>query len=67
MDKRMVLPLIFGLLVVAAIGAYAWLFLILPIPVVFKLLIGAVVVALTAAMIYVIIQRNQELKQEGQG
>jgi uncharacterized membrane protein YfcA len=65
MDKRIILPAFFGLLTVILIGAYASQFLFFPIPaVIIKLLIGGIVAALAAAMFYVIIQRNREIKEE---
>ena len=64
MDKRMIAPTIFAALALLAGAAYASIFLIIPIPVFFKLVVAAVILSVTGAMIYVIIQRKKELKEE---
>lgn len=64
MDKRIIVPALFGLLTLGVIGGYASLFLIIPLPLAVKIAVGAAVAALAAAMVYVIIQRSRELKEE---
>jgi Kef-type K+ transport system membrane component KefB len=64
MDKRMIVPALFGILFIVAVAAYASLFLLIPFPPVVKLIIGLVVAALAISMGYLIIQRNRELKEE---
>lgn len=60
----MIAPIFFGLLTILAIAGYAVVFLWLPIPFFFKILIGAGVAALAGAMIYVLIQRTREMEEE---
>ncbi len=64
MDRRIILPALFGILTIAAIAAYASVFLILPLPIFVKFIIAALFTAIAAAMAYVIVQRTKELKEE---
>ena len=64
MDKRIIMPAVCALIVLLLAAAYASLFLMVPVPPLFKGLIGIVLAALAAALIYVILQRNNELKDE---
>lgn len=64
MRKAMIAPILFGLLTIIIIAGYISVVLILPVPLIFKILAGVVVVAITSAMIYVLIQRNKEIKEE---
>ena len=64
MDRRIILPALFGVLTVVVIAAYASVFLILPLPAVVKFAVAALFTAIAAAMAYVIIQRTKELKEE---
>ena len=60
------MPTVFGVLFILLIIGYSMIFLLFPIPLVIKIAIGAVTAALAAAMVYVIIQRKQELEKENQ-
>lgn len=60
----MIAPIFFGLLTVLAIAGYAAVFLWLPIPFFFKILIGGAVAALAGTMIYALIQRKREMEEE---
>jgi hypothetical protein len=64
MDKRIIAPAIFGTLALLVGAAYASVFLIFPIPLFFKVIIAAGILTLAGAMVYVIIQRKKELKEE---
>jgi hypothetical protein len=46
------------------VAGYVWLIVLFPLPLMIKIIAGVVVVALTAAMVYVLVQRNTELKKE---
>jgi len=62
--KEMVFPILFACLTLAIVVGYVWLIVLFPLPLFIKLIAGALVVALTAAMVYVLVQRNTELKKE---
>lgn len=64
MEKRIIAPAIFALLTLLMGAAYASVFLILPIPLFFKLIVAAGILIVAGAMVYVIIQRKKELKEE---
>ena len=64
MDKRLIAPAIFGTLAILFGAAYASVFLILPIPLFFKLMVAAGILTVAGAMVHVIIQRKRELKEE---
>lgn len=64
MDTRLITPALFSLLFVLLIGGYAAVFLLVDIPLVVKVAVGAVALALAATMVYVLNQRRVELKQE---
>ena len=64
MKKTMWAPIIFAALSVIVVIGYAAIFLYLPIPMVFKVIIALVVLALVIAMGYVLVQRNRELEEE---
>jgi pilus assembly protein TadC len=64
MDKRIIAPAIFAGLAVLIGTAYASVFLILPIPLFFKVIVAAGILTVAGAMVYVIIQRKRELKEE---
>lgn len=63
-DTRMIAPTVFGILVVLFGAAYASIFLILPIPLVFKVLVAAAITGAGGTMVYVILQRKRELIEE---
>lgn len=64
MHKSMVMPIVFGTLAVLFAAGYAAIFFIIPVPVFVKVIVALILTALAAAMIYVLVQRNRELKQE---
>lgn len=64
MDRRMIAPVAFGLLFVVIVAGYAAVFFLVPIPLVFKVVIGLAVAGVAAAMVYVLRQRWAELKEE---
>ena len=64
MKKAMIAPIIFGVLVVLVASGYVGVILLFPVPLVVKVLAGAVIVTLGAAMAYVLVQRNREMKEE---
>lgn len=64
MKKAMIAPIIFGILVVLVASGYVGVILLFPVPLVVKVLAGAVIVTLGAAMAYVLVQRNREMKEE---
>lgn len=64
MHKSMIMPIVFGTLVMLFAAGYAVIFFIIPVPVFVKVIVALILTALAAAMIYVLIQRNRELKQE---
>jgi len=65
MKKEVILTVIFGILALVFIIIYAFSFFITNIPLMIKLLIFAVLLTVFSAMVYVIIQRINEIKQEG--
>lgn len=64
-QRGIVLPALFALLFVVIAAAYGAVFLILPIPQMFKIIIAVAVGAIAVAMVYVVIQRNREIREEG--
>jgi len=64
MRTSMVMPLVFGVIFIIIIAAYALLLFLIPLPLFIKLLIGLVVLGIASAMVYVLIQRSRELKEE---
>lgn len=64
MKKAMIAPIIFAVLTMLCIVGYAALFLWIPIPIFFKVVIAVVVLSLIIAMGYVVAERNRELKEE---
>lgn len=64
MDRRMLMPILFGLLFILVTGLYASVFIIVPFPLVVKVIITLVVAAFAITMIYLIVQRSREIKEE---
>lgn len=64
MRKAMIMPIFFGLIVIGAAAGYTVIFFIAPIPLIFKIIIAVAETALAVAMIYILIQRNREIKEE---
>ncbi len=60
----MLMPILFGLLFIATISAYASIFIIVPFPLFIKVIIGLIVAAFAVAMVYLIVQRSKEIKKE---
>ncbi len=64
MKKEMIMPSVFGGLFILVVLGYGAIFLYVPIPLLVKLVIGALVIIIAMAMLYVILQRNRELEEE---
>lgn len=64
MDKRILAPAIFGALALLFGTAYVSVILLFPIPLFIKVIIAAGILTLAGAMVYVILQRKKELKEE---
>jgi 4-hydroxybenzoate polyprenyltransferase len=64
MRKTMIMPIVFGTLTILVAVGYALIITLIPIPLFVKIIIALILTALIIAMIYVLIQRNKELKQE---
>lgn len=62
----MIAPIIFAFLSIAVVIGYAAVFLYLPIPMVLKVIIALIVLAVIVAMGYVLVQRGKELEEEDQ-
>ena len=62
--KKMILPAIFTLLYLAFIVVYALLILVSATPLLWKILIGGLILATAPVMVYVFIQRYREMKEE---
>ena len=64
MDTRMIAPGLFALLVILFLSGYVAVFLLVPIPLWIKLLFGLILASFMAAIVYVLVQRARELKEE---
>lgn len=64
MKKTMIAPILFAFLTMVVVIGYAAIFLYLPFPMVVKVIIALIVLALVVAMGYVLVQRNKELDEE---
>ncbi len=64
MRKKMIMPVVFGVLFVMVLIGYGMLFFLVPIPIFVKLVIGLIIILIAASMFYVLIQRNRELREE---
>ena len=62
--KKLILPAIFALLYIGFIVVYALLILVSATPLLWKILIGGLILATAPVMVYVFIQRARELKEE---
>lgn len=62
--KKMIWPAIFAFLFLAFIVMYALLILVSATPLLWKILIGGLILASAPVMIYVLIQRYREMKEE---
>ncbi len=64
MKKKMIAPILFAFLTIVFILGYAAIFLYLPIPMVFKVVVALVVLSLVVTLGYLLMQRNKELEEE---
>ena len=64
MKETMTLPILFGIIFIVLVGCYGAVFFIIPIPLVFKLVVGVVMTVIAGAMVYVIIERKREMQEE---
>ncbi len=64
MRKKMIMPVVFGVLFVMVLIGYGMLFFLVPIPIFIKLVIGLIIILIAASMFYVLMQRNRELGEE---
>ncbi|TVQ28462.1 MAG: hypothetical protein EA383_00445 [Spirochaetaceae bacterium] len=64
MDTRMIAPGFFALLAILILAGYAAVFLLVPIPLWIKVLFGLILGSFMAAIVYVLVQRARELKEE---
>ncbi len=64
MRKKMIMPVVFGVLFVMVLIGYGMLFFLVPIPIFVKLVIGLIIILIAASMFYVLMQRNRELGEE---
>lgn len=62
--KELILPIVFSVLFIAGVTAYASVFIWLGVPLIFKILIYLFVAALIIVMVYLLWQRNQEIQKE---
>lgn len=62
--KTMIMPILFGVIIILVALGYGAIFIYLPIPIIFKIVIAIVETSIAGAMVYVLIQRNKELKEE---
>jgi len=62
--KAMIMPIIFSALFVLVIALYSLIFFIINIPLFVKVIIFIVITGIAATMIYLLLQRNRELKEE---
>lgn len=66
MKKAMIAPVVFAVLTMLFVIGYAAVLLWIPLPLVVKLGIALIVLALIVAMGYVVIERSREIKKEEQ-
>jgi heme A synthase len=64
MKKAMIAPIIFAVLTMVCVLGYAAVFLWIPLPLVVKVGIALVVLALIVAMAYVVVERSREIDKE---
>lgn len=64
MKKAMIMPIIFATLLVVCVSLYALIFFIIELPLLVKIIIILVIAGVAVTMIYLLIQRNNELKEE---
>ena len=60
----MIMPIVFSIVFVCAIGLYSLIFFLLHIPIFVKVIIAFVIIGFAIVMVYLLIQRNKELKEE---
>ncbi len=64
MNKEFMYSALFGGLFIAVMVGYGVLFFLVPIPNLFKIIIGIVVILLSYTMFKVILQRRDEIREE---
>ncbi len=64
MNRKKTLPVIFGVLMVLVLIAYGIVYMVMPIPFPVKLLIGLPVLGMSAALVYLVFERNKEIDEE---
>lgn len=64
MNKEFMYSALFGGLFIAVLVGYGVLFFLVPIPSLFKIIIGIVVILLSYTMFKVILQRRDEIREE---
>lgn len=64
MEKRIIVPALFGIFSIIFIAVYASVLISVPMPVFYKILAVSVVFAVAAALVFLINQRIGELKEE---
>ena len=62
--KKMIMPAVFALIFIAFVVIYALFILVAPAPLIWKILIGGLLLATAPVMVYVLIQRYREMKEE---
>ncbi len=61
-QKKMIAPIVITFLLSAYMLAYFIFLIVLPMPVVVKVLVGVIPLALLGASVYVLVQRIQEIR-----
>ncbi len=64
MNREMVMPIVFGVIIIALAAGYALLLILVPLPMIIKVLAALMLVITAALMIYVLIERNREINEE---
>lgn len=64
MNKKKMLPVVFGILMILLLVGYGVFYLVLPIPVAVKLLVGIPVLGMAVALVYLVFERNKEIDEE---
>jgi membrane protein implicated in regulation of membrane protease activity len=64
MKKAMIMPIVFSVIFVCMVGLYSLIFFIIKIPLLIKIIVFLIITGLAATMIYLLLQRNRELKEE---
>lgn len=62
--KKMIMPAVFSLIFLAFVAMYIFVILVSATPLMWKIIVGGLLVAVAAVMVFVFIQRFRELKEE---